>query len=286
MPARNSPFDRSTPVEVIIQPVQTSASFMASIRSFEPPPGSLAIWFLGQNGFLLKERDGPLIAIDLYLTDSCAAKFAHLPYRLNRQLPVFIEPEDLDVDFFLTTHSHDDHADPETLARMRREKPIFVGPFDSVSRYLECGVAKEACRLIHPGQELNLDSSTSVSATFALPTDSTDLNHVGYLIRFSNGITFYDSGDTAYSERLPCLLPSGVDICAICINGGFHNLSPQEAASVVNTVRPRVAIPCHYDMMVNNLGLPEMFRVALENLHSQATFTVLEYYKPWVYRKP
>jgi L-ascorbate 6-phosphate lactonase len=285
VPIQNSAYDPSTPVELITARLQSSARYMESIRSFEPPSGALAAWFLGQNGFLLKEAGGPLIGIDLYLTDSCSGRFANLPYRLNRQLPVFIEPEDLDVDIFLTTHSHDDHSDPETLVRMQKGNTLFVGPFDSVARYRECGVCPDSCRLIHPGQQLDLGTSTTVTGTFALPTDATDLNHVGLLFRFSSGIFFYNTGDTAYSEKLLRLLPSGVDICAICINGGYHNLSPQEAATVVKAVRPQVVIPCHYDMMVNNIGSPEMFRVALDNLHSDAEFTLLKYYEPWVYQK-
>ena len=282
---QNSAYDPSTPVELITARLQSSARYMESIRSLEPPSGALAAWFFGQNGFLLKEAGGPLIGIDLYLTDSCAGRFANLPYRLNRQLPVFIEPEDLDIDIFLTTHSHDDHSDPETLVRMQKGNTLFVGPFDSVARYRECGVSADSCRLIHPGQQLDLGASTTVTGTFALPTDATDLNHVGLLFRFSSGISFYNTGDTAYSENLLRLLPSGVDICAICINGGYHNLSPQEAATVVKALRPEIVIPCHYDMMVNNIGSPEMFRVALDNLHSDAEFTLLKYYEPWVYQK-
>ena len=94
---------------------------MDSIRTYEVPSDSLAVWFLGQNGFLLKSASAPLIGIDLYLSDSCAETFSHLPFRLNRQLPVFIEPEDLDVDVFITTHSHHDHADPETISRLSRK---------------------------------------------------------------------------------------------------------------------------------------------------------------------
>lgn len=285
MPIQNSAYDPSTPVELITARLQSSAKYMESIRSFEPPSGALAAWFFGQNGFLLKEAGGPLIGVDLYLTDSCAGRFANLPYRLNRQLPVFIEPEHLDIDIFLTTHSHDDHSDPETLVRMQKGNTLFVGPFDSIARYRECGVFADSCRLIHPGQKLDLGASTTVTGTFALPTDATDLNHVGFLFRFSSGISFYNTGDTAYSENLLRLLPSGVDICAICINGGYHNLSPQEAATVVKSLRPQIVIPCHYDMMVNNVGSPEMFRVALDNLHSDAEFTLLKYYEPWVYQK-
>jgi L-ascorbate 6-phosphate lactonase len=285
VPIQNSAYDPSTPVELITARLQSSAKYMESIRSFEPPSGALAAWFFGQNGFLLKEAGGPLIGVDLYLTDSCAGRFANLPYRLNRQLPVFIEPEHLDIDIFLTTHSHDDHSDPETLVRMQKGNTLFVGPFDSIARYRECGVFADSCRLIHPGQKLDLGASTTVTGTFALPTDATDLNHVGFLFRFSSGISFYNTGDTAYSENLLRLLPSGVDICAICINGGYHNLSPQEAATVVKSLRPQIVIPCHYDMMVNNVGSPEMFRVALDNLHSDAEFTLLKYYEPWVYQK-
>jgi len=139
---------------------------MESIRSFQVPQNGLAIWFFGQNGFIVKAAQGPLIGIDLYLTDSCAESFAELPFRLNRQLPVFVEPEDLDVDVFLTTHSHNDHADPETIRRFTKKVgAIFIGPWQSVQRYKECGISETLCRLLHPGQELGLRGPTKVKGT-------------------------------------------------------------------------------------------------------------------------
>ena len=84
-PSRIAPMILPLPVELITARLQSSAEvYMESIRSFEPPSGALAAWFFGQNGFLLKEAGGPLIGVDLYLTDSCAGRFANLPYRLNR----------------------------------------------------------------------------------------------------------------------------------------------------------------------------------------------------------
>ena len=245
----------------------------------------IAIWYLGQNGFILKDAAGPLIGIDLYLTNSCATTFAHLPFRLDRQLPIFIEPEDLDLDLFLTTHSHDDHADPETIRRISRHSSMwFVGPFDSMRIYRNCGIPDSRSTLIHPGETLSF-GTTEVTATIALPTDATDLNHSGILLRYSNGITFYNTGDTAWAERLPSLLPAHVDICAICINGGFHNLGPTQAAAIVQALVPHTVIPCHYDMMVNNVGDPEMFRIALHQVGSDAVFATLRYYEPWLYRR-
>jgi len=283
---RNDPFDRIAPIQLVVPKLLESRQYMASIRQFSVPPDAIAIWFLGQNGFLLKDASGLLIGIDLYLTDSCAPSFAHLPFRADRQLPVFIEPEDLDIELFITTHSHQDHADPETIRRVKKTGKVrFLGPFDSMRIYRECGVPESFCRLIHAGETVSVGASTTVQATFALPTDATDLNHTGMLIEFGNGIRFYNSGDTAYTELLTPLLPTHVDICAICINGGFHNLSAMQAASIVKAVRPRVVVPCHYDMMVNNVGSPEMLRVAMGVLGCDASCVVMKYYEPWLYRR-
>ncbi len=282
---RNDPYDRAVPIELVVPRLIDSRAYMDMIRSYKLEANAFAVWYLGQNGFILKSASGSLIGIDLYLTNSCAARFAHLPFRLDRQLPIFIEPEDLDIDVFITTHSHDDHADPETLRRMNKQDTQFIGPFDSMGVYRSCGVPESCMQMIHPGEAVELNDSTSIQATFALPTDATDLNHTGVLCRFANGLTFYSTGDTAYAEVLGGLLPVDVDVCAICINGGFHNLAPAEAAAIIHQLRPRVVVPCHYDMMINNVGSPAMMRVALDLVGSKATFKVMRYYETWVYQR-
>lgn len=280
----NDPFNRTAPIQYVLPQLLASADFMGSIRDFQVKSDEIAIWFMGQNGFLLKDSSDLLIGIDLYLTDSCATAFPHWPFRLNRQLPIFIEPEDLRIDIFVTTHSHQDHADPETIRRMDKATATFIGPYDSLRIYRESGVPDNSQRLIHPGETIDLSATVQLQATYALPTDATDLNHTGVLLDFANGVRFYNTGDTAYAEHLSTLLPNGVDVCTICINGGFRNLAAGQAAAVVNAIQPRVVIPCHYDMMVNNVGSPEMFRAALDLAGSTAEFVVLPYYEPWIYR--
>jgi L-ascorbate 6-phosphate lactonase len=205
---------------------------------------------------------------------------------LDRQLPTFVEPEDLDIEIFVTTHSHDDHADPETISRFARNRQAqFIGPWESVEKYKHCGVRESACRLLHPNQAIQLDGPTTLTGTFALPTDNTDLNHIGVLIGFANGITFYNTGDTGHCELLDSLIPRNVDLCAICMNGGFHNLDPLQAAHIVKAINPAVVIPCHYDMMINNIGNTDMLRTALSLVGSEAKMQVLDYYRPWVFQK-
>jgi L-ascorbate 6-phosphate lactonase len=284
---RNDPYDRNARIELVVPRLYESQEYMRAIQALEVPKDAVAIWYMGQNGFILKDFSGQLVGIDLYLSNSCATTFQHLPMRFDRQLPIFIEPEDLEIDVFITTHSHDDHADPETIRRVGKNgRTRFIGPFDSMRIYSECGVPETCSRLIHPGEILELGASITMQATFALPTDATDLNHSGVLLRFDNGVTFYNTGDTAYAERLDALIPQQVDVCAICINGGFHNLGPDEAAQIVKAIRPRVVIPCHYDMMINNVGSPEAFRGALDAARSDATCHQMKYYEPWLYRRP
>ena len=285
--SRNDPYDRNAGVELVVPRSIPSRAYMESIRAFDVPSDAIAVWFFGQNGFVLKASQGPLIGIDLYLSDSCAHIYRDMPFRLNRQLPVFVEPEDLDIDVFLTTHSHADHADPETIRRFsgRGKGAEYIGPWESVEKYKECGVPMSACTALHPHQSIRLDGSTEITGTFALPTDNTDLNHIGVVIRFANGITFYNTGDTAYCSLIESLLPRDVDVCAICINGGFHNLDAMQAAHIVQAIHPQVAIPCHYDMMINNVSDPDRLRVALQVLGCDTPVEVLDYDRPWVFRR-
>lgn len=285
--SRNDPYDRNAPIELILPALIPSRAYMESIRAFQVPADAIAVWFFGQNGFVLKASEGPLIGIDLYLSNHCASAFRDAAYRLDRQLPVFVEPEDLDIDVFMTTHSHADHADVETIRRFSGtgRAAQFIGPWESVEKYKECGVPESACTVLHPNQSIRLAGSIEITGTFALPTDSTDLNHLGVVVRFANGITFYNTGDTAYASLLDALLPRGVDVCAICINGGFHNLDAMHAAHIVQAIGPRVAIPCHYDMMINNVGDPDKLRVALHVLGCDTPVEALDYYQPWVYRR-
>jgi len=258
----------------------TSAALMRSVRAFEVPNDGLGVWFLGQNGFLIKTASGLVCAIDPYLTDSCPSKFADSPFDLGRELPIFLEPEDLDVDVYAITHSHEDHLDEATVRRLRCHA-LFLAPWDAYQKLLTYGVDASSCRLLHANETVELNG-VSVRGTFAIPTDDTDLNHIGLLFEAANGVRFYNTGDTAFSEGLARLLPRDVDLCAICINGRFGNLSSSEAARVVVEIQPRIAVPTHYDMMRCNLSDPEGFRTEVATLGTATIVKVMEYGVPLV----
>ncbi|HOV38441.1 MAG TPA: MBL fold metallo-hydrolase [Spirochaetales bacterium] len=255
-----------------------SKEFMNRIRSYPAKENTITMWALGQNGYILKTPEDVLIAIDPYLTDYCASKRTGIRTERSRILPVFIEPEDLAVDVMVITHSHCDHADPFTLERYAwKERTIFLAPWQAVQVLKEAGIPAGRIELMHPLQSWKGDG-VEIIGSFAEPTSFDDLNHLGFVFRFSNGKVYYNSGDTAKTELLIHVRSFQIDWMTICINGGYHNLSHWEAAEIVSEIKPKVAVPAHFDMMPHNVQPPHMFRQSLFKLAPEVVYRELRYY--------
>ena len=260
-----------------------SNEFMEEILERYLNPDEVGLWFLGQNSWILKSSDGTRICIDPYLTDWCASKDTGLANEKSRLLPVFIEPEDLDVNVVILTHSHPDHCDPYTISRLsKKTQMIFVAPWQCLSILKEAGVPQEQIFLLHPLQTF-VFNLIEITGMFALPTSHDDLNHIGILIKFPNQKTYYNSGDTAFSELLYHVREYRPDVASVCINGGYHNLSHWDAARVVAAIKPRVAIPAHFDMMPHNLQSPHMFKKSLWEHDRNILYKQVDYYSCFIF---
>ncbi|AEJ20739.1 MBL fold metallo-hydrolase [Gracilinema caldarium] len=286
--------------------------------------------FLGQNSFILTDARGFSVAIDPYLSDWCATRGTSTqPTAKSRLFPPAIRPEELDVDLVLLTHSHCDHADLETLKALAPKRHIRIaGPRDALKIAEKAGISAERIRLIHPGEEITFHSKPGVlaaaeqirsgsgerglrvKATFALPTDGSDLNHVGYLLQFSDGSTFWNTGDTAWCDILPVLAagevvktiqawraenteespgepgtseipsspesPAGPDVMAVCINAGYGNLSHWDASRLAGAAHARYVLPAHWDLFPHNSLNPEPFRTSLEKNAPGSIYFLME----------
>jgi len=254
---------------------------MREIRDFPVPTGAVALWWFGQNGYIFKSHEGTLVSTDLYLTHSCEALHPELDMR--RRAPILIEPEDLDVDVYTCTHNHQDHTDPETVRRLRnKDTMLFAGPHPSCDVFHGEGIEVGRIRPTWPACELE-HRDVRIHGAFALPTDDTDLNHMGFVFRFGNGPRVYVTGDTDYSELLVSAARHKPDLVITCINGGFNNLSHFEAAELVSKIRPRAAIPCHYDMFADNAVDPRQFRASLSMGAPDVEYVELAYGVPLVF---
>jgi L-ascorbate 6-phosphate lactonase len=256
-------------------------SLMREIREFPVPKNSVGIWWLGQNGYIFKSPEGTLASVDLYLTDSCAGVYPD--FDLSRRVPVLIPPEEVQVDVFTCTHNHQDHTDPETIRGLRnKETAQFVGPPPSCAVYRTEGVESGRIALAWPDCEIEY-RDLKIHGTFALPTDTSDLNHMGFVFEFANGPRVYVTGDTDYSDLLASAAKHSPDLLITCINGGFNNLSHFEAADLARQIKPKAAIPCHYDMFADNAVDPRQFRASLRMKAPDVRYQELSHGKPFVF---
>src|SRR4051794_8921100 len=175
-------------------------SLMDSIRAFPVEKGSIGVWWFGQSGFIFESPEGTTASVDLYLSDSCNGTSPGMD--LSRRVPVLLAPEEVQVDIFACTHNHQDHTDPETIRHLRnRDTMQFVGPHPSCSVFARESVESGRITPAWPDIELEF-ADLKIWGTFALPTDASDLNHMGYVFQFGKGPKIYLTGDSDYSELL------------------------------------------------------------------------------------
>ena len=95
------------------------------IRGTQVPPDHLGICWLGQAGFLLKAPDGTSMVLDPYLTE-CGERIRGF----KRLSPMLIAPEELAVDYYVTSHLHFDHFDYDAIPIVAQctKRTLFFGP--------------------------------------------------------------------------------------------------------------------------------------------------------------
>src|SRR5512143_877186 len=86
-------------------------------------------WWLGQAGFAFR-HDNRLLLIDPYLSDSLAEKYRDGEFKHLRLMPVPVQPSEITgCDWYLCTHAHTDHMDPQTIRGVQQAgSPLFVVP--------------------------------------------------------------------------------------------------------------------------------------------------------------
>ncbi|MDD4756909.1 MBL fold metallo-hydrolase [Petrimonas sp.] len=229
------------------------------ILNFTVRSDQLAIWWLGQSGFIFKNPEGKIIVIDAYLSNSAAKNRSEL----NRLIPIPVHPEELVCDYYICTHSHTDHADPETIKNLKnKESIIFIGPRNVVKLYRQLGIPENNIRLLEAGGKINL-GKLSLTATFCIPNSEAVLDSTGIILQYK-GIGIYHSGDTGYHPFLNYIGKYCIDMALLCINGKYGNMTYEEAFRLSEAIRPRYALPCHFDMFPINREDPGLFNRLFE----------------------
>ena len=233
----------------------------AEVRDTCVARGSLAVWSLGQAGFVFKSSQNVVVYVDPYLGDSC-----NQLYGLERLLAPPIEAAAVQADFVLATHNHADHLDPDAFPEIARYNAcaLFIGPSSCTNAMRELGIPASQTYTLNHDDVLH-SGHARIHATYAHhvwddPDDAPDA--VGYVIDFGD-LRVYVSGDTLYHERMEGIAGLQPDLACICINGRWGNMPAPEAAHLATVLRARTAVPTHYNMFANNTADPADFARAL-----------------------
>lgn len=203
----------------------------------------MEITLLGQAGVHVALENGLSIMVDPYLTDTL---YETEGQRFLRLVPRNPEWGNRRPDVLAVTHEHADHMDMPLLRQWLNAGAaiqLLVSPavYEALSIFRPSGHNMIVAR---PGVEATLFDAkfTVVPAYHEMP------DAVGFLIEAEDKVIYF-TGDTLYSARIPeSIGERRIDVMLPCINGFGNNMNYADAARLVNILRPKVAVPVHWDM--------------------------------------
>ena len=166
--------------------------------------------------------------------------------------PFQIEEESHDADIIFITHDHYDHFSIEDIRKVEKEDTVYVIP-DCMYNLL----GGENVVVIQPREKTiveGLDVYAVPSYNLNKPFHPLNKGYVGYLVRIEDKAV-YVAGDCDMNEdnrKIRC------DIALVPI-GGKYTMDVNEAAELINFIRPELVIPTHYGSIVGEKDAGERF---------------------------
>ena len=177
----------------------------------------------------------------------------HSSIRINKEKIIYIDPFKInknynDADIIFITHDHYDHYSEEDIDKVINENTTIIIPDELLTKLLRKGINKNAIITVEPnknymvqGIKFETISAYNTNKTFH-PKEN---GWVGYII-IINGIRYYIAGDTDITEenkQVKC------DVAFVPV-GGTYTMDFKEAASLINEIKPKIAIPIHSGSIV------------------------------------
>lgn len=261
----------------------TGKHLMADVHAYKPDDGEMAFWWLGQLGYIVKTAQATFV-FDPYIT----------PHKARLIAPLVAPEELVGVDYVLGSHDHSDHIDHAALPGIAKASPEarFVVP-----KMLEEALAGElgidAERFVGLDENIvyrNAEQGVAIHAIpaaheFLNPDPVTGLHPSLCFIVECGGLRICHTGDTCKYEGLEARLAEdgGIDAMFLPINGRdarryregtIGNMDFREAVDLVGAIRPRLAVPGHYDMFAGNSENPMLFADYLEAKYPERAFWI------------
>ncbi len=245
----------------------------------------IAVFYLGQEGILIKSKAGYLL-IDAYLSDYTDQNCCTETVIWKRKYDAPISASELDfVDYVLCTHPHYDHADPYTLTALNKVNPkaTYLVPYALKDALLSYGIDASKIQCMDADETLSfgeLQITAIAAAHEALLKDADGHDSaLGYKLNI-NGTTVFHAGDCCVYDGLAERIQN-VDIGFLPINGRDYfrlrddvigNMDSREAILLAKETNMGMLIPIHYDLYDANNVNPAYFVDCLYRFHPTQAF--------------
>lgn len=187
--------------------------------------------------------------------------FCHSSIKISKNKIIYIDPFRIDknyndADYIFITHEHYDHFSTEDINKVIKDSTVIIIPESMIDKVIKAGLRNKIITVL-PNKEYSCYdivfktvSSYNVNKEFH-PKQN---NWVGYIIHINN-FSYYVAGDT---DCIDDILDIECDVAFVPV-GGTYTMTYKEAASLVNKLNPKIAIPTHYGEIVGIKGDGESF---------------------------
>ncbi len=215
----------------------------------------MLLTYFGHSAFLLEIPALPSIG-----SAKTGQRLLFDPY-LRKNPHGAINPASVPCNYILCSHAHDDHlGDALELARLHQAE--IVAPYE-LAEYLSTQGATTIDLMPGGGVTLpwgRIDMTPAVHSS-ALEFGNGETKSMGvasgYVIR-AGGKSLYHAGDTALFGDMRLIGRHGLDVALIPI-GDFYTMGPADAVEALHLLRPRLAIPMHYNTNARIRTDPDAF---------------------------
>lgn len=151
-----------------------------------------------------------------------------------------------DADIIFITHGHFDHYSIQDIFKVGKDSTVFVIPEGVATPELdEASIVRVKPGNTYEVKEITLETIPAYNT--GKPFHPKEEGWVGYVIE-KNAIRYYVAGDT---DATPENRQVKCDVAFVPV-GGKYTMNAEEAAQLVNELKPSIAVPIHYGNVIGS----------------------------------